>query len=344
MIEYDCSIIKPAVLRMLTVNMGLKEGEKVLFVGDVPNLPDWYGGYDVISDMVLRVLMIRQAYDIAKQTFTKNQVDFLIYPATGAHGMEPPSEVAKRMLDYDVIIIITSYSLSHTNARGNACAKGARIASCANLDLDMLYPQGVVDTDYFAIQAKSEHIANLLTEAKDVRVTTPQGTDIRFSLEGRQGYSDDGFYTEPGAWGNLPGGEAYTTPLEGTGEGKIVVPAGWAYGLTEDITFYVEKGELQRIEGGGELGDFYCDFLLGPDSPRSRRNLAELGIGTNNKARKADNVLEAEKIDGTVHLAFGDNAHMGGVVESDFHDDFVLPKPDLYLDNKLVMKAGQLLV
>ncbi len=57
--EFDCSIIKPAVLRMLTVNMGLKEGEKVLFVGDVPNLQDWYGGYDVISDMALRVLMVR---------------------------------------------------------------------------------------------------------------------------------------------------------------------------------------------------------------------------------------------------------------------------------------------
>jgi len=342
--EFDCSIIKPAVLRMLTVNMGLKEGEKVLFVGDVPNLQDWYGGYDVISDMALRVLMVRQAYDIAKQTFTKNQVDFLVYPATGAHGKEPPSGVAERMLDYDVIIIITSYSLSHTNARSNACAKGARIASCANLDLDMLYPQGVVDTDYFAIQAKSKHIANLLTEAKEVRVTTPQGTDISFSVEGRQGYSDDGFYTEPGAWGNLPAGEAYTAPLEGTGEGKIVVPVGWAYGLTEDIVFYMEKGELQRIEGGGELGDFYRNFLLGPDSPRSRRNLAELGIGTNNKAKKADNVLEAEKIDGTVHIAFGDNAHMGGVVESDFHEDFVLPQPDLYLDSKLVMKAGQLLV
>lgn len=247
MFEFDCSIIKPAVLRMLTVNMGLKEGEKVLFVGDVPNLQDWYGSYDVISDMALRLLMVRQAYDITKQTFTKNQVNFLAYPATGAHGMEPPLEVAKYMLDYDVIIIITSYSLSHANARSNACDKGARIASCANLDLDMLYPQGVVDTDYFAIQAKSKHIANLLTEAKEARVTTPQGTDISFSVEERLGYSDDGFYTEPGAWGNLPAGEAYTAPLEGTGEGKIVVPTGWAYGLTKDITFYVEKGELQRI-------------------------------------------------------------------------------------------------
>lgn len=344
LIEYDFSVIKPAVVRMLTVNMGLKNGERVLFMADAPNLQDWYGGYDIISDMALRALMTRQAYDIAKKAFAENPMEFFIFPVTGAHGTEPPLKVAKRMLGYDVIIIITSYSLSHTNARSNACAKGARIASCANLDLDMLYPGGVVDTDYFAIQAKSKHIAKLLTPAKDAHVVTPQGTDIRFSFEGRQGLFDDGFYTEPGSWGNLPGGEAYIAPLEGTGEGKIVVPAGWAYNLKEDMAFFVEKGELQRIEGGGKLGDYYRDFILGPDSPRSRRNLAELGIGTNSEAKKADNVLEAEKIDGTIHMAFGDNAHMGGTVDSDFHDDFVLPEPDLYLDSKLVIKAGKLLV
>ncbi len=343
MIEYDCSIIEEAVLRMLTVNMGLKNKEKILFITDAPKLAEWHGGYDIISDMVLRGLMARKAYDIAKEAFKNNQVDFLIYSATGAHGMEPPSEVAECMRSYDVIIIITNYSLSHTNARSDACVKGARIASCANLDIDMLYPGGVVDTDYFAIRAKSKHIAGLLTDANEAHIITPQGTNIRFSLKGRQGYADDGFYTESGAWGNLPGGEAYIAPLEGTGEGKIVVPAGWAYNLTKDIVFYVEKGGLQFIEGGGELGNFYRDFLLGPNSPRPRRNLAELGIGTNDKAKKADNVLEAEKIDTTVHLAFGDNAHMGGTVEADFHDDFVLPQPDLYLDGKLVMKAGQLL-
>lgn len=344
MIEFDCSIIRDAIIRMLTVNMGLKEGEKVLFLADAPKISDWFMDYELISDIALRGLMTRNAYEIAKKTFNGNQIDFFTFPTTGAHGMEPPLEVAERMLNYDVIIIITSYSMTHSNARSNACAKGARIASCANLDIDMLYSGGVIDTDYYEIQAKSEYIANLLTAAKEAHLITPQGTDINFSLEGRKGFSDDGFYTAPGLWGNLPGGEAYIAPLEGTGEGKIVVPAGWAYNLNEDLVFYVEKGELCRIVGGGSVGEFYRDFLLGPNSLRTRRNLAELGIGTNDKAKKADNILEAEKILGTVHIAFGDNSHMGGVVEADFHDDFVLPRPDLYLDGKIVMKDGKIII
>lgn len=344
MMQYDAGMIRPAVRRMLRVNMGLKDSERVLFVGDTPRPRDWNGDYDILSDTALRALMLHQAFAIAKEDFPRNTVDLLFFEATGAHGAEPPAAVADAMLAYDVVIIITSYSLSHTNARSNACARGARIASCANLDLDMLLPDGVVDTDYFAIREKSVYIAKLLSTAREARIVTAQGTDLRFSLEHRQGYYDDGFYTSPGSWGNLPGGEAYTTPLEGTGEGRVVVPAGWAYALEEDMSFHIAQGEIQQLAGGGKVGERYRAFLFGPESPRSRRNLAELGIGTNGKAKKADSVLEAEKIDGTVHVALGDNAHMGGTVEADFHDDFVLPAPDLYLDGQLVMQAGKLLV
>jgi leucyl aminopeptidase (aminopeptidase T) len=52
--------------------------------------------------------------------------------------------------------------------------------------------------------------------------------------------------------------------------------------------------------------------------------------------------LEAEKIRGTVHVAIGDNFHMGGAVKADMHEDFVIPSPTLMLDNKLVMKNGKM--
>jgi leucyl aminopeptidase (aminopeptidase T) len=73
---------------------------------------------------------------------------------------------------------------------------------------------------------------------------------------------------------------------------------------------------------------------------QARRNLAELGIGTNPNARQPDNVLEAEKIKGTVHIAIGDNIHMGGQVESDLHEDFVQPQADLLLDGQPAMIKG----
>ena len=50
------------------------------------------------------------------------------------------------------------------------------------------------------------------------------------------------------------------------------------------------------------------------------RNLAELGIGTNDKASRPDNVLEAEKILGTIHLALGDNTGFGGIILKNWED------------------------
>ena len=345
MVEYDFSAIQSAVVKMLKVNMGLKEGEKVLFLCDVPTMEDWYAEDEAyVQDFAIRTMMVRAAHRIAKEAFPQNEVELYLYPSCGGHGVEPKADVGEEMLKYNVIIIINSWSLSHTTARLSACKKGARIASCANLELGMLLPDGVIDADYYRIAEKAQHIADLITEARDVRIVTPEGTDLRFSVADRPGQCDGGFYTQPGSWGNLPGGEAYAVPLEGTAEGTLVVPARWAYRLDEAMTFVIREGLIQEVKGGGQVGAELRQFLSSSGSPQSRRNVAELGIGTNYRASKPDNVLECEKIDGTIHIGFGDNSHMGGLVESDYHDDMVMPHPDLYLDGKLVMEQGRLLV
>ena len=59
------------------------------------------------------------------------------------------------------------------------------------------------------------------------------------------------------------------------------------------------------------------------------RNIAELGIGTNDRATRPDNILEAEKILGTIHIAFGDNSGFGGTVSTPFHEDYVFYGPTL---------------
>jgi leucyl aminopeptidase (aminopeptidase T) len=164
-------------------------------------------------------------------------------------------------------------------------------------------------------------------------------------LVGRSGQVDDGLYgTDPEIWGNLPAGEAFVTPLEGTAEGQLVAPAGWYPNLTQDMTLRIKKGQVVDLKGGGTVGDEFCRLLeLDRDDSlhEARRNLAELGVGTNPNARKPDNILEAEKIKGTVHLAVGDNIHIGGQVESDLHVDFVQPQPDLFLDGCPVILNGE---
>jgi leucyl aminopeptidase (aminopeptidase T) len=95
----------------------------------------------------------------------------------------------------------------------------------------------------------------------------------------------------------------------------------------------VADGRVVRIDGDNPWGQrLEAKFAEHPNC----RNLAELGIGTNDKASRPDNVLEAEKILGTIHLALGDNTGFGGTVAAPFHEDYVFYQPTV----TLVMSDG----
>lgn len=335
---FNLDKIKPGVISMLRVNMGLKNGESVLVVNDVPRPEEWYLGFSEIKDMAERSVLARGIYEICREAFKDNRVDYLVYPSVGQSGKEPPDFVTEKLLGYDVIILVTTHSLSHTNAREKATQTGARIASMPGIEYAMFLEDGPMAVDYAAIRQETETVSAMLTKAKRARVTTDLGTDLVFSIEGREGGPDTGIYDVKGEWGNLPGGEAFVAPVEGTANGKLVVPKGWYPGLTEDMVLEFKDGYVVSLQGGGQVGAEFSRLLaFGDDSLKHRRNCAELGIGTNPKAKKPDNVLEAEKIKGTIHIAIGDSSHLGGVNESDLHEDFVIPNPRLYLDGEMVL-------
>ncbi|KKM12395.1 hypothetical protein SY88_04450 [Clostridiales bacterium PH28_bin88] len=73
-------------------------------------------------------------------------------------------------------------------------------------------------------------------------------------------------------------------------------------------------------------------------------NLAEMGIGTNERAIVTGNILEDEKVMGTVHVAFGDNKGLGGTVEAGIHLDGLILRPTLEIDGQVVIKEGKLLL
>jgi aminopeptidase len=239
------------------------------------------------------------------------------------------------ILDYDVVIIMTTHSLSHTNARQKASESGVRIASMPSIEASMFAPDGPMNADYDAIDKDCSIWVDRITAGSDVHITTPFGTDLTFSIKGRDGHPDNGMYRAKGEWGNLPAGESFTAPVEGTAEGKMVVPKGWYPQLVEDMTLKFEKGFVVSVNGGGAVGaEFIKTFDFANPAMKHRRNCAELGIGTNPKASKMDNPLEAEKIKGTIHVAVGDSSHVGGVSESDLHTDFILCNPSLFIDGK----------
>jgi leucyl aminopeptidase (aminopeptidase T) len=339
--------ITQGVVDMLRTNMGLRAGERLVVATDVPRTVDWQtGSPDRLADMLERAMLARLVADVATERFPQCPVEFLPFPSAGGHGAEPGADAAARMRTAGVLLALTTYSLSHTNAREAVTKAGGRVASMPGFEAGMLGSGGPMAADYEQIAADCRAWADLLTLATEAQVRTPGGTDLRFSLEGRPGQVDDGFYDGTGAepWGNLPAGETYAIPVEGTGEGRLVVPAGWYPNLDREMVLHIQKGVVVELQGGGGVGDEFRQlFRFDSDEPvlKARRNLAELGIGTNPNARRPDNVLEAEKIKGTVHIGIGDNIHMGGLVEADSHEDFVQPQADLILDGKLVIAGGE---
>ena len=136
--------------------------------------------------------------------------------------------------------------------------------------------------------------------------------------------------TERGAFGNLPCGEGFIPPAGGNG--TLVIDGSLAgVGLADEpVELVVEGGHLTSARGG--QGMAFMDLLTehGDDGT----NLAELGIGTNEKAILTGNILEDEKILGTAHVAFGASAAIGGNVQVPVHLDCVVMKPTVTLDGE----------
>jgi leucyl aminopeptidase (aminopeptidase T) len=251
-----------------------------------------------------------------------------------ADGTEPPPPVAGALAACDVFIAPTRRSLSHTVARKRATDAGARGATMPGVTEDMLARVMAVDFDTMA--GRSKAVAAVLDEGTRAHVTCPRGTDLRLSLEGRAGISDDGDLTEPGAFGNLPCGEGFIAPA--FGEGTVVTSSLAMLGLSEEpATLTVAEGRLVAADRGP--GPEFIELLLAHGEAGT--NLAELGVGTNDRAKLTGNVLEDEKILGTVHVAFGASAGIGGTVSVPIHLDVVVLEASLEVDGRQVLDRGR---
>jgi len=253
------------------------------------------------------------------------------------NGTEPPPPVAAALAAADVFIAPTSKSLSHTRARKAASDAGARGATMPGVTIDML--ARVMAVDFPALRARSAAVARALSDADEAHLTCPLGSDLRLDLRGRDGISDDGDLSAPGAFGNLPCGEGFIAPAGG--EGTVMASSLAAIGLaSEPARLTVRDGRL--AEATGPEGERLLDALRAHGE--AGVNLAELGVGTNDRATLTGNVLEDEKILGTVHVAFGASAGIGGTVAVPIHLDVVVLEATLNVDGQPILEAGRLVV
>ena len=350
-----------AFRRLFETNMGVKRGERVLLFSDFIRADESPSASDLDRRTRLNATA-RAAAEFAGREYGCS--DFVEFPATPASGAEPPEKLwdatfgesimaalesegllvkllAKAaspgeierareiVLNHredvaGVIVALSNNSTSHTRYRALACAAGCRFASLPHFDPDMFYTSMTVD--WTALATRTASLVEAVNRAEWMRVTTPNGTDMMICKQGRDAEGDDGLLTAPGSFGNLPAGEAYLAPLEGKSHGTMVIEWGPTRKLDEPLRLTVENGVVVQMEGD----DPHRGRLEGKFAENANcRNIAELGIGTNDKATRPDNVLEAEKILGTIHIALGDNTGFGGSISAPFHEDYVFYQPTL---------------
>ena len=306
--------MREAIRSIFRSNLAIASGERVLLVTDTGKLA-----------IARRFLAVAEEEGHAAELVT--------VPIPEAHGVEPPESVARQMLAADVIFILTTKSLSHTRARANATANGARIAAMSGVTEDILRRFSRVDL--LAMKARTNRLADVLDRGERVLVTSKQGTDLTFSIAGRIAHGRKAsIFDRPGTWGNIPCGEAFIAPVEDSVNGKLVVDASiGGIGLVDrDAVLHIERGKLKGIDGGVSARRF--EALL--DDP-ARRQVAEFGIGTNDEARITGVTIEDEKVLGTCHVAFGNNRFFGGTNAVDFHTDCVMRAPTIVIDGRVVV-------
>jgi leucyl aminopeptidase (aminopeptidase T) len=241
------------------------------------------------------------------------------------HGAEPPVPVAEAMRSADVVIAPTTRSLTHTEARKEACEAGARVGTMPSITREVM--EGAMLADYEKIASDADKLLDALEDIEEIRIESDAGTNLTLEVGERDWHPDDGICHEAGCVTNLPAGEVYIAPTDG--EGTLVVDGSFAGlgKLDEPVRIEFDDGRATSVSHDGlrEMMD---------EAGECGRNLAELGIGINPSATLIGNVLQDEKVRGTVHVAVGDSSGFGGDVECDLHLDGVLKEPRVYADGE----------
>ncbi len=267
-------------------------------------------------------------YEVAAEI--TDDIASISYPVGKQHGAEPPAPVAAAMAGADVFLAPTTKSLSHTTARSNAMEGGTRGATLPGITEEVFITG--LNADYERIEAACADVLEQVSDADEVRITSPQGTDITVGIGDREWLPDTGIVHNPGDFSNLPAGEVFVSPETATG--TVVVDGTMRpYGLLDEpVVFTVTDGYVTEMEDDAvraELEEAATE--VGDDA----YNFAELGIGTNvGVTELIGSVLLDEKAGGTVHMAIGDDHGIGGDTVAPIHMDGILREPTVFADGE----------
>jgi leucyl aminopeptidase (aminopeptidase T) len=259
-------------------------------------------------------------------------------------GQEPPPTVAAAMKASQVFFNVVRTSITHTRATRDAAAAGARGMMMTQFTEEMLI-HGGIEADFRALAPRCQAVAAAMAGARTIRLTSPHGTDLTLSADGRRGNALTCLIS-PGHFTTVPTIEANVSPLEGSAQGTIVADASIPYIgiglLRQPVTATVERGMIVAIQGGPQA-DQLAKNLASKQDPQVY-NVAELGVGLNPHCRFIGSMLEDEGVDGSVHIGIGTNITLGGHIKAACHYDLIMTGATIVADGRTVLERGEVRV
>jgi leucyl aminopeptidase (aminopeptidase T) len=204
--------------------------------------------------------------------------------------------------------------------------------------------------DYLKVDRLSQKVIDLVRVAREVRAKTPAGSDFVTTLNPEYRWLKTSGLISPDKWGNLPGGEIFTTP--GEVNGTVVVDgvvgdylcARFGMLTASPLTLQIENSRLVAASSANK--DLEGAFWEYTHTDENSDRVGEFAIGTNIElTRLIGNILQDEKFPG-IHLAFGNpyGAHTGATWHSTTHIDVVGTEFDIWVDDMPIMERGAFLV
>jgi len=200
-----------------------------------------------------------------------------------------------------------------------------------------------LDVDYDLLRERAARVAAALDGAREVRVTSPKGTDVAMSVEGRPLDLDVGVVSAGMPFTNLPAGEVCLAPIEESADGTVVFDiAFWDGRWVEDLEVEFAGGVARGVRAVRGL-DLFNETIASASG--AGNVIGELGIGLNHAVTEpCGNMLLDEKILGTIHIAVGENLMLGGVNDSSLHWDLLVMEPTVTVDGAPLLSGGRLVV
>lgn len=204
--------------------------------------------------------------------------------------------------------------------------------------------------DFVKVDRISQKVVDMVRKASQIRAKTPAGTDLVADLNPAYKWLKTSGLISPDKWGNLPGGEVFTTPGEVNGtfviDGVVgdYLCAKFGDLKGKPLTVHVERNRLLSAESENrELRD---DFWAYTHTDENSDRVGEFAIGTNIELKDViGQILQDEKYPG-VHIAFGNpyGAHTGAEWFSSTHIDVVGRNFDIWVDQEQIMRGGRFLI